>query len=98
MSQSWTNQAVDIDGTPSRIMIRECYGREFVSAIPEVLVLPALIDSTFSPPLSVSELADIQVAEIEFSSGQTATYESAQDLITALHAVRERYKREVGGQ
>lgn len=98
MSESWTSQAGDIDGMPQRIMIRECYGKEFVSAIPEALVLPALMDSTFSPPLSPSELADIQVAEIEFSSGQTATYESAQDLITALHAARERYKREVGGQ
>ena len=51
-----------------------------------------------SPPLSPSEIADIQASEEEFASGQTETYDSPQDLIAALHATREQYRRRVGGQ
>ena len=51
-----------------------------------------------SPPLSPSEIVDIQASEGEFASGQTETYDSPQDLIAALHAAREEHRRNVGGQ
>ena len=99
MSQSWADQTADIDnGVLSRIVLRERYDSDFGSAVLESLVRPIVMDSTFSPQLSDSELADIQAAEAEFSSGQAETYENPQDLINALHASRERYKREAGGQ
>jgi hypothetical protein len=51
-----------------------------------------------SPPLTTSESVDIQAAEEEFASGHTETYESPQDLIAALHATREQYRRSAGEQ
>ncbi len=99
MSQSWTDQTADIDdGVLSRIVLRERYDFDFGSAVPESFTRPIAMDGTLSLPLSDSELADIQVAEAEFSSGQAETYENPQDLINALHASRERYRREAGGQ
>jgi len=97
MFQSWTDQSTDIDGVLSRIAFRERYSSDFESVVTEPLIFPVAMDSVLSPPLSESELADIQVGEEEFSSGQTETYENAQDLINALHAARERYQRDAGG-
>lgn len=99
MSQSWIGQTADIgDGVLSRIVLKERYDFDFGSVVPEPLICQTDMDSTLSPPLSDSELADIQVAEAEFSSGQAETYENPQDLINALHTSRERYRREAGGQ
>jgi hypothetical protein len=95
----WTDQTADIDeGILSRIVLKNRCAFDFGSAVLESNIRPIAMDSTLSPPLSDSELADIQVAEAEFSSGQAETYENPQDLINALHASRERYRREAGGQ
>jgi hypothetical protein len=95
MSYSWFDQTADMDGIPSRIVMKENYGIDRGSVSPKSLIFPVM-DSAVSPPLSEIELADILAAEQEFSSGQGTIYESAQDLINALHASRERYKREAG--
>lgn len=96
MSYSWSDQSADMDGVMSRIIIRENYGLEEGSVTPRPPIFPVMMDSAVSPPLSEIELADILIAEQEFSSEQSETYETAQDLINALHASRERHKREVG--
>jgi hypothetical protein len=54
--------------------------------------------SSESPELSEYEIADIQASEEEFALGRTETYNSPQDLIAALHASRERHRRNAGGQ
>jgi len=94
MSELWADQTSNIDGTLSRIIMSECYAPNLESAIQELRIFPVIMDSSLSPPLSEFEMEDIHVAEAEFTLGNTETYENAQDLITALHASRERYKRE----
>ena len=54
-------------------------------------------DTFESPPLSVFEIVDIQAAEEEFASGKSEIYETPQELIAALHAAREQYRRSAGG-
>jgi hypothetical protein len=99
MSELWSAQTADIDVDVglSRFVIRERYGQNGESAVKETLIFPVTMDAALSPPLSETELTDLQIAEQEFASGQAETYENAQDLITALHSARERYRREAGG-
>ena len=43
-----------------------------------------------SPPLSASELAEIEESEREFASGTSKVYDNVSDLIEDLHAEREK--------
>ena len=43
-----------------------------------------------SPPLSTSEVLEIEESEREFSAQNSQVYESASDLLSALHSERDR--------
>jgi hypothetical protein len=94
MSKTWMEPTSDVDDALSRIVLREDYLSDFESVRTSEVIFPVTMDSALSPPLSESELADIQAAEEEFTCGHIITYENAQDLINALHVARERYKQQ----
>lgn len=87
--------------TPFRIIMeKKSYNFKIdgpVYTIPQVQrFLPSidLFDSSFSPPLSESELIDIEASEREFASGGGRTYNNADDFINDLELSRMKFQRE----
>lgn len=61
-----------------------------------VLVLKPImpkVGSVKSPPLSASEILEIEESEREFSAKNSQVYESTSDLLNALHSERDRSKK-----
>lgn len=94
MACSWHIQTADLNGIPSRIVLREHYPTELGALIPLSQHFVLDLNSAISPPLSQFELADIEASEREFSTDGVRTYDSVEDLVNALHASRSRFQRE----
>ena len=61
-----------------------------------VLVLKPIIpkvERVKSPPLSASEILEIKESEKEFSAQDSQVYESASDLLNALHSERDKSEK-----
>jgi hypothetical protein len=91
-------QSSDLNGVPFHIHMPDYIEPRMTTLPSAVLDLAPPMTSSESPELSVSEITDIQASEQEFASGQAETYDNPQDLISALHASRERHRRSAGGQ
>jgi hypothetical protein len=87
-------QSTDISGTPFHICIPtdEHIETQMSSASPDLHFYP--MTSTESPPLSSSEIVEIEESEREFSAQNSQVYDNVADLISALHSERSRCQKE----
>lgn len=88
-------QSTDISGTPFHICIPtdDHIETQISSASPDHLHFYPMT-STESPPLSASEIIEIEESEREFSAQDSQVYDNVADLISALHSERSRCQRE----
>ncbi len=96
MSNIYHEMTSDLGGTLHRIVVKEDYLAKSLSSIPASILATLSMDSTFSPPLSRFECSDIEASEREFASGEARIYDSARDLINALHESRARARDQRG--